>query len=249
MAYFRRLIILLFFVSLPVSAGYLKEPISVKFATEASYYPFEYLENGKIVGFDIEIAKAVCNAAQLLCSFENQSFDSLLLGLEFGRFDAVIAAVDITKGRQEYVDFSDPYYKTSPVFLSKISAKHFSFKDKLIGVQAGSSNYDHLLNKAKESTFVIAYPAVSKAFVDLKDGRLDYVFADKEVVKAFLSEVDNRDAFTIKASDKHFIKGFSVGYGIAVKKENYRLLNRIDLGLKIIKKNGQYKKIYDVYFD
>ena len=249
MAYFRRLIILLFFVSLSVSADYLKEPLSVKFATEASYYPFEYLENGKIVGFDIEIAKAVCNAAQLLCSFENQSFDSLLLGLEFGRFDAVIAAVDITKGRQEHVDFSDPYYKTSPVFLSKTSSKHFSFEGKLIGVQAGSSNYDQLLNKTKDSTFIVAYPVVSEAFADLKNGRLDYIFADKEVVKAFLREVENQEFFTIKTNAEHFVKGFSVGYGIAVKKENYRLLNRIDLGLKIIKGNGQYQKIYDVYFD
>ena len=250
MAYLKNVLILLFFISLPVSSSYLKEPLKVKFATEASYYPFEYLDdNGTMVGFDIDIAKSICKAALLVCSFENQSFDSLLLALKFERFDAIIAAVDITEDRKNRVDFSEVYYKTSPVFLSKIENENFSLEDKLIGVQAGSSNYDYLLKNTNENTLVIAYTALSKAFLDLKRGRLDYVFVDKEVAKAFLSKADSSEIAMVNTNESDFLQYYSIGYGIAVKKKNYRLLNRIDLGLKKIKKNGEYQRIYDRYFN
>ena len=225
--------------------------ISVNFVTEANYYPFEYLDDNKqIQGFDIDIAKAVCKSANLTCKFHNQSFDSLLLTLQFGRFDAVIAALDITDERQQKVDFSNSYYQSPPVFVSSKNSKEvFSIAGKFIGVQSDSSNHHYLIEHAKTNSFIISYLSSSQAFLDLSEGKIDVVFADQAVVDDFLLQADNQKKFSIRQVENIFLEDFSEGYGIAVKKGNTVLLERLNYGLKIIQQEGTYKVIFDQYFN
>jgi len=224
--------------------------ISVNFVTEANYYPFEYLDDAnKIQGFDIDIANAICRSANLICKFHTQSFDSLLLTLQFGRFDAAIAALDITKERKEKVDFSDSYYKLPPVFVSAIGAQQtFSIAGKFIGVQADSSNYDYLIKHARADSFIIAYPASSEAFADLSYGKIDIVFADQAVVADFLLQNQNSFKFSVMQTETVFLEEFSAGYGIAVKKGNKALIDRLNFGLNEIRKDGTYQQIFSQYF-
>ncbi|WP_028864343.1 transporter substrate-binding domain-containing protein [Psychromonas aquimarina] len=233
-----------------LSAAEPNEPLTVSFATESNYYPFEYLnEKQELQGFDIDIANAICQAVNLSCSFHPQSFDSLLLTLQFGRFDAVIAALDITDERKEKVDFSDSYYKNPPVFVSKKSSSDdFSIAGKFIGVKANTSNQNYLIRYAKEDSFIISYLTVSDALIDLKNGKIDGAFADHAVVADFLKQEDNEKYFSIRRIEDMFMRKFSEGYGIAVKKGNDQLRERLNLGLKIIIENGTYQKIYDLYF-
>ncbi len=228
-----------------------EENIKVSFATEANYYPFEYFNDKKqIQGFDIDIANAICNVANLTCSFHYQSFDSLLSSLQFGRFDAVISSLDITNERLKKVDFSNSYYREPPVFVSKNSSeKKFSIAEKFIGVKAHSSNQDYLIKYAKENSFIISYFSSSKAFSDLKDGKIDTVFADQAVVVDFLQKEKNQKYFSIQRTEKIFLQEFSKGYGIAVKKGNRELQERLNLGIKIIFENGTYQEIYNRYFE
>lgn len=224
--------------------------IAVNFVTEANYYPFEYLdEQQQIQGFDIDIANAVCRAANLTCQFNNQSFDSLLLTLQFGRFDAVIAALDITDERKEKVDFSNSYYKSPPVFVSEGSSKDpFSIVGKFIGVQSDSSNYQYLIKYAKKDSFIISYLSSSEAFLDLSEGKIDIVFADQAVVADFLLKSDKNKMFSVKKTETIFTEEFSEGYGIAVKKGNTQLLQRVNYGLQVIQEDGTYQSIYNHYF-
>lgn len=242
---------LLFLVfSMPIFALDISKNISVNFVTEAYYYPFEYLDElGDIQGFDIDIANAVCDKANLTCNFSSQSFDSLLLTLQFGRFDAVIAALDITEARKEKVDFSNSYYQSAPVFVSAIDTQEkFSIIGKFIGVQANTSNYDYLIKSAKQHSFIISYPSFSNAFSDLTSGTIDVVFADQAVVADFLLRNDNGMKFSVMQTEKIFLDNFSSGYGIAVKKGNVALASRINYGLDAINKDGTYQTIFKKYF-
>lgn len=225
--------------------------ISVSFATEANYHPFEYLnEFNQIQGFDIDIANAVCRKANLTCEFSNQSFDSLLLTLQFGRFDAVIAALDITEQRKEKVDFSDHYYRSAPVFISPTGVKgDFSIAGKFIGVQSGTSNHHYLMEHAKQHSFIIAYPSSTTAFLDLSAGTINMVFADQAVVANFLLDSENKKRFSVVKTENIFLDDFSLGYGIAVKKGNTRLLERLNYGLQKIHQDGTYQKIFSTYFN
>ncbi|HEY5715286.1 MAG TPA: transporter substrate-binding domain-containing protein [Psychromonas sp.] len=224
--------------------------MSVRFATDANYYPFEYLDEKKqIQGFDIDLAKAVCASVNLTCTFEHQRFDSLLLSLQFGRFDAVIAALDITSERLEKVDFSNSYFKNTPVFVSnKLPSGSFSTAGKFIGVKSNSSNQAYLLKYEKENSFIISYVTYSEAFSDLSDGKIDAVFVDQAAAAQFLKQADNDANFYAQKISNAQQALFSQGYGIAIKKGNSILRNRLNLGLKTITENGTYQKIYDRYF-
>ena len=225
--------------------------LQVKFATDANYYPFEYLsEDKQIQGFDIDIANAVCEQANLQCSFEHHRFNGLLLTLNFGRYDAVIAALDITEDRLKSVDFSDSYYKVAPVFVSKEPLEGgFSLAGKFIGVQTNTSNQNYLIQFARDNTYVVPYFSSQSAFEDLKSERIDAVFADFAVVNNFLSQQEQPSELVISRTESVFVDQFSEGYGIAIRKGNDVLKKRLNEGLKLIVENGTYAKIYQQYFD
>ena len=249
--FLRRVGVLSFlFFSVQAFAADIKKNITVNFVTEANYYPFEFLDDSETIqGFDIDIANAICDVSNLDCNFSSQSFDSLLLTLQFGRFDAVIAALDITEERKVRVDFSDSYYQSPPVFISTNNVdEKFSIIGKFIGVQSGSSNHSYLLKNAKQNSFIISYLSSSEAFLDLKDGKIDAVFADQAVIDDFLLKDENKTNFSIKQTEEVFLEHFSEGYGIAVKKGNSLLLERLNYGLQVIQNNGQYEEIFNRYF-
>jgi len=125
---------------------------------------------------------------------------------------------------------------------------NFSIVDKSIGVQADSSNYHYLLQQAKTSSFIISYFSSSEAFRDLKQGKIDMVFADKAVVTDFLLKEKNSSKFSINKTESLFTEKYSAGYGVAVKKGNTTLLERLNYGLTKIQKEGTYKEIFSHYF-
>lgn len=95
------------------------EKETIRFATEATYPPFEMIDaNNQIVGFDVDLANAMCAKINADCTFTNQSFDSLIPSLKFRRFEALMAGIDITPERQKQVDFTDSYYDNSAVFIT-----------------------------------------------------------------------------------------------------------------------------------
>ncbi len=164
----------------------------IKFATEATYAPFEYLDDkNEFQGFDIDLARAVCEQAKLECSFHNQAFDSLIPSLKFRRYDAVIAAMDVTPERAAQVDFSDIYYENSAVFV----AKKETFKgpddlvDKTVGVQNGTSHQSYLVdNWVSKGLLTVPYASYQSAFLDMMNGRTDGVFADTAVAADWLKQ-------------------------------------------------------------
>jgi len=236
--------------SLLASSAVPLENIKVRFATDTNYYPFEYLDEQKqIQGFDIDMAKAICKAVNLTCSFHHQRFDSLLLSLSFARFDAVISALDITSERLEIVDFTNSYYENTPVFISKKSApESFSTAGKFIGVRSNSSNQEYLIKYEKDNSFIISYVTYSDVFAHLSAGKIDAAFVDQAVAVEFLKQKDNHTHFYAQKINPAQGKLFSQGYGIAIQKGNITLQKRLNLGLKIITENGTYQKIYDRYF-
>ncbi len=75
--------------------------------------------NNQIVGFDLDLAKALCKQMQADCTFTNHAFDSLIPALKFKKYDAVISGMDITPERSKQVAFTDPYYANSALVIAK----------------------------------------------------------------------------------------------------------------------------------
>lgn len=92
---------------------------TLRFAASATYPPFESMDaNNEIVGFDMDLAKALCKQMEANCTFTNQAFDSLIPALKFKRYDAVISGMDITPERSKQVAFTQPYYANSAIVIA-----------------------------------------------------------------------------------------------------------------------------------
>ncbi|PSV28385.1 arginine ABC transporter substrate-binding protein [Photobacterium sp. GB-27] len=219
----------------------------IKFAMEATYAPFEYMdENNQIQGFDVDIAKALCKEMDATCTFHNQSFDSLIPALKFKRYDAAISAMDITEARQQQVSFTQPYYDNAAGFISikgKV-ADVAALNGKRVGVQNGSTHQSYLTDQMSGVT-AVPYTSYQDAFIDMKNGRIDSVFGDTAVIAEWLKKDDNL-AYVGKPVTNP--KYFGNGFGIAVNKGNQELVTQLNTALAKIKQDGQYQVIFDKYF-
>jgi arginine transport system substrate-binding protein len=124
---------------------------TIRFATEASYPPFESIDaNNKIVGFDVDLANALCKEIDATCTFTNQAFDSLIPSLKFRRFDAVMAGMDITPEREKQVLFTTPYYENSALFVGQKGK--FTSLEQLKGKKSASRTAPRTRNSLTTNT-------------------------------------------------------------------------------------------------
>ncbi|MCG8155042.1 arginine ABC transporter substrate-binding protein [Brenneria goodwinii] len=240
----KKLIVAALFAGVSVSAS---AADTIRFATEASYPPFEFVDAGNnIQGFDIDLANALCKEIQATCTFSNQAFDSLIPGLKFRRFEAVIAGMDITPERQQQVSFTQPYYDNSAQFIAQKGkiADVAALKGKRVGVQNGTTHQKYLMDKHSDIT-TVPYDSYQNAVLDLKNGRLDAVFGDTAVVNEWLKQNDGLTAVGQNVTDKDY---FGVGLGIAVRQNNDELLKKFNDALSKIKQDGTYQAIYQKWF-
>lgn len=220
---------------------------TIRFATEASYPPFESMDAGnKIVGFDVDLANALCKEMQATCTFSNQSFDSLIPGLKFRRIDAVMAGMDITPEREKQVLFSTPYYDNSALFVGQKDkvADIAALKGKKVGVQNGTTHQKFIMDKHPEIT-TVPYDSYQNAKLDLQNGRINAVFGDTAVVTEWLKAEPKLAPIGDKVTDKGY---FGTGLGIAVRQGNTELQAKFNAALEKVKKDGTYETIYQKWF-
>lgn len=240
----KKLILAAVLVGMTASAGAAQ---TIRFATEASYPPFEFVDaNNKIQGFDIDLANALCKQMQAECTFTNQAFDSLIPSLKFRRFDAVISGMDITPERLQQVTFSQPYYENSAIFVAQKGkfSDLAGLKDKRVGMQNGSTHQKFLLDKHPEIT-AVPYDSYQNAILDLKNGRLDAVFGDTAVVNEWLKKDTDLATVGDKITDKAY---FGTGLGIAMRLNNNELSAQFNTALDKVKQDGTYQTIYQKWF-
>lgn len=240
----KKLLVATLLASLSLSAAAAEK---IRFATEASYPPFEFVgADNTIQGFDIDLAKALCKELQAECTFANQGFDSLVPGLKFRRFDAVIAALDVTPERLEQVAFTNTYYDNSAQFIAlKDKVTDISaLKGLKVGMQNGTTHQKYLIEKHPEIK-PVAYDSYQNAMLDLKSGRIDAVFGDTAVVAEWLK--NNTELATVgeTITDDAY---FGTGFAIAVGPKNTDLRDKLNTALDKIKQDGTYKVVYDKWF-
>ncbi|MCT4710914.1 arginine ABC transporter substrate-binding protein [Enterobacteriaceae bacterium H11S18] len=220
---------------------------TIRFATEASYPPFESMDaSNKIVGFDVDLANALCKEMEATCTFANQSFDSLIPSLKFRRIDAVMAGMDITPEREKQVLFSTPYYDNSALFVGQKGkvADIAALKGKKVGVQNGTTHQKFIMDKHPEIT-TVPYDSYQNAKLDLQNGRIDAVFGDTAVVTEWLKAEPKLAPIGDKVTDKGY---FGTGLGIAVRQGNTDLQAKFNTALAKVKQDGTYETIYKKWF-
>ncbi|WP_308566941.1 lysine/arginine/ornithine ABC transporter substrate-binding protein [uncultured Haemophilus sp.] len=211
------------------------------FAMEPSYPPFETTnEKGEIIGFDVDVANAICKEIQATCKFKGEAFDALIPNLKAKRFDASISAIDITDARAKQVLFSDAYYDSTASYVT-LKGKSTLESAKNVGVQNGTTFQQYTVAETKQYT-TKAYASLQSAILDLKSGRIDMIFGDTAVLADMISKEPEMQFVGEKVANKKY---FGNGLGIAMHKSNKELAEQLNKGLAAIKANGEYQKIYD----
>lgn len=226
-------------------------PLTIRFVTEATYPPFESMNpSGQIIGFDVDVANAICASIHAECTFSNQAFNSLIPSVQIGKYDAIIASLAVTPEREKEVNFTNSYYEPSAAFVAPLSAKASlqAINGKIIGVQQGSIFETYLKDKYAGKVTIKTYASVQDAYLDLMAGRVDMVLVDTPILMDWLNKSNHRTQFGIVGKPIVDHQYFGTGYAIAVNKNNAELLESLNQGLAAIKKNGEYGKIYQSYF-
>ncbi|GMV60225.1 basic amino acid ABC transporter substrate-binding protein [Betaproteobacteria bacterium PRO7] len=216
--------------------------------TDAAYAPFESQnDKGEIVGFDIDVVRAIAQKAGFEVKFVNTPWEGIFNTLAQGDRDLLVSAITITDERKQTIDFSDPYFDAHQLIAVPEKSKVAKFDDlkKLkVGVQTGTTG-DEVVSKllGKTSTNIKRFESTPLALKELESGGVDAVVADNGVVVNYVT--NNKDAKFRMVNDPAFQPE---RYGIAVRKGNAELLAKINKGLADIKADGTYDAIYARYF-
>lgn len=214
-------------------------------ASDTSFVPFEFKEDGKYVGFDIDLIHAIADEVGFEVKLETTNFDGIIPGLQTGSFDIAIAGITITEDRKKTVDFSDPYYDAGlRIGVSVDNNDINSIEDlegKTIATRLGSTSADYIqknIKGAKASQF----EQLDQAYLAVENGSADAILYDSPNV-----------AYYIKTKGKDSLK--MVGelyqaeqYGIAFAKGQDELVEKVNEALATLKENGKYDEIYEKWF-
>lgn len=220
--------------------------------TEGAYPPFNNLESdGSLTGFDIDIAKALCEEMKAECTFVTQDWDGIIPALISKKFDAIIASMSITAERKEKVDFTNKYYNTPPAIVvpkdSPITeATEEALDGKTLGAQSATTHSNYAEAHMKKSELKL-YPTSEEYKLDIANGRIDGVIDDVVVLSEWLKTADGACCKLLGVLPiDPVING--EGAGIAVRKGDDALREKFNAAIDAIRKNGKYKEINDKYF-
>ncbi|ARS48331.1 ABC transporter substrate-binding protein [Ectopseudomonas hydrolytica] len=227
----------------------------LRIGIEAAYPPFAFkTPDGQISGFDYDIGNALCEEMKVECKWIEQEFDGLIPALKVRKFDAVLSSMSITEDRLKSVDFTGKYYHTPAKLAMKAGTELkdplVDLKGKKVGVQRASI-YDRYATDvfAPAGIEVVRYSSQNEIFLDLQSGRLDATLADSVNIDDGFLKTDAGKGFAFTGPDYTETKYFGEGAGIAVRKGDKELADKISAAILAIRANGKYKEVQDKYFD
>lgn len=237
---FKKVLIGMMVLSLSATA-LAKEKIYV--GTNAEFPPFEYLDKGEITGFDIEMMNEIGKVLDAEIKVQDMAFDGLLPALQMKKVDVVIAGMTATEERKKTVAFTQPYYTASQVIIVKNgdnSIKSFDdLKGKRVGVMLGFTG-DTVVSEI-EGVKVERFNAAYAGIMALKANKVDAVVLDSEPAKNYVKQNEGLQIAEADAAQEE--------YAIAIRKNDKKLLEKIEKGLAEIKANGTYDKLLEKYFN
>lgn len=222
----------------------------LRVGVEGNYPPFSQLgADGTLSGFDVDIANAVCAELKVTCQLVQQEFDGMIPALNARKFDAIVASLTITEERLKAVNFSDSYYDVPSRFVAKQGAfanfEPATLKGKTIVVLRNSPRAKFIVDRYKDST-VLQVAKETEVYMELAAGRGDIGFGSSVVSsEAFLKKPEGRGYAAVGEP----VRLDGAGVGIAVRKADTELKDRINAALKAIRANGTYDTMQKKYFD
>lgn len=209
--------------------------------TNAEFPPFEYLEKGEVVGFDIDLANEIGKIMGKEIVIKDMGFDGLIPALQTKKVDLIIAGMTATEDRKKAVNFSEPYYSANQVIVLNKSNKNIKnfedLKDKKIGVMLGFTGDFVVTDMGYPSE---KFNADFAGIMALQSNKIDAVVLDSETANNYIENNNN-----LKLAEG---KGEAENYAIAIRKADEDLLKEVNAAIKVLRENGKFDELLVKYF-
>ncbi|MBB3457389.1 octopine/nopaline transport system substrate-binding protein [Rhizobium sp. BK313] len=245
------------------------KPTEITIATEGAYEPWNFTgPDGKLAGFEIDLANDLCARMKVKCTIVAQDWDGLIPSLNAKKFDAIMASMIVTDKRLAVISFSKPYAPTAAAFMvdktgpladlpgkgttidlagdkakvdQELQPLRDALKGKAVGAQVSTANAAFLDTYFKGVVDPREYKTVEQHNLDLQAGRIDAVVAQKTSLTATLGKDDFKD-YTIAGPT---FKGGVFGQGIAagLRKDDTVLKSMFDAAIDAAESDGTINKL------
>ena len=231
-----------------------KEWDKIRIGVEGAYPPFSAVTaSGELIGFDIEIANALCEQIGAECTLVQQDWDGIIPSLLARKFDAIIASMSITEERKKKVAFSKKYYNTPAKFArmkgSGIEVSEDGMKGKVVGVQRATIHDNFVTEMFGDNVDIRRYGTQDEAYLDAVAGRLDLLLADSIAMDDGFLQTEEGAGWEFVGPEYSDPKFFGEGAGIAIRKNNGDLVEIFNSAIDAIRMNGKYAEINAKYFE
>jgi polar amino acid transport system substrate-binding protein len=225
----------------------------IRFLTETDYPPFNYAgPDGMPAGFNIDLARLICEEIKVQCTIQMRRFDTLVAGLNSNAGDAVIASLAETPDMRRQVDFSDPYYRTPARFVARKGVeidevRPEALEGKRIAVVAGTAHEAYLKTLFTEAE-LHPYPNEDAARAALKKGEVELLFGDGISLAFWLNGTDSAGCCEFRGGIYIESRFFGEGVGIAVRRGNDLLRQAFNWALFRLWEKGSFTDLWLRYF-
>jgi polar amino acid transport system substrate-binding protein len=225
----------------------------IRFLTEVDYPPFNYAEpDGSHAGFNVDLARMICEELNVSCTIQMRRFDTLLDALAQNRGDAVIASIAVTPETRARADFTDPYYRTPARFVARRDAaiedvRPEQLEGKKVAVVAGTA-HEAYLKTLFTGVELKSYATSEAARAALKAGEVDLLFGDGISLSFWLNGSDSAGCCAFRGGPFIESRYFGEGVGIAVRRGNDTLRLAINWALFKLWEKGKFSDLWLRYF-
>jgi polar amino acid transport system substrate-binding protein len=229
------------------------EPGSVKairFLTTADFPPFQFRDRrGILIGFNVDLASAVCRILAVECAMQIRPYDTLAGALTDKTGDAVIAGLSEPRARAKGLSFTRPYFRIPARFVTR---KESDFKVEnpgagFVGVVCGSAHEAYVANFFAD-LIPACYTDATAALEQLKAGSIDLVFADALSIASWLHDPATKECCRFASGPFLDERYFGPGISIAVREEDRKLRQALDYAMRELHRTGVYEELYLRYF-
>jgi polar amino acid transport system substrate-binding protein len=225
----------------------------IRFVTDSDYPPFHYYDEvGALTGFNVDLAKAICEVLEVQCEVSATNWAELIPSLDKGDADAAIASIRITAEALKEADFTSRYYATPARFVARKESELKDIRPETveglkIGVAKGTG-HEAYLQKFFPDAAVASFDNAEDAQKALKNGAIDLIFGDGISLTFWINGVTSEACCEFRGGPYLDAKFFGEGVGIAVKKGNRQLAEILTYGLEQVHDSGRYEELFLRYF-
>jgi polar amino acid transport system substrate-binding protein len=225
----------------------------IRFLTEDDYPPFHFAApNGDVAGFNIDLARAICDELQVTCTIQVRRWDTMADALDEGQGDAIIASLAINDQNRKRLDFSAPYYATPARFLvpkgsSLADVSPSSLAGKTIAVVAHSAHEAFLQTFYPQAT-LLPLETPTAVLDAVKAKFADAAFGDGIGYSVWLASINAADCCEFRGGPYTESRFFGEGVGIGMRKGNIVLRRALNYALARLSQRGIYADLYLKYF-